>query len=84
MKTFTFKAVVEKDDGKWVAYVAELRDKGGATWGDTREEAIRNLEEVIRLLLEDMEECGELNLFEEKLRKKGVKISLEPFISVTV
>ena len=84
MKTFIFKATVEKDDGKWIAYVPELRDKGGATWGDTREEALRNLEEVIRLLLEDMEECGELNLIEEKLKRKGVKISPEPFISVTV
>lgn len=84
MKTYTFKAIVEKDDGKWIAYVPELRDKGGATWGNTKEEALKNLEEVIRLLLEDMEECGELNLIEEKLRKKGVKISPEPFISVTV
>ena len=84
MRTFIFKAVIEKDDGKWIAYVPELRDKGVATWGDTREEALRNLEEVIRLLLEDMEECGELNIIEEKLRRKGVKISPEPLISVTV
>lgn len=84
MRTFIFKAVVEKDNDKWIAYVPELRDKGGATWGNTKEEALRNLEEVIRLLLEDMEECGELGLIEESLKKKGVKISPEPFISVTV
>ena len=84
MKTFIFKAVVEKDNDKWIAYVPELKDKGGATWGNTKEEALRNLEEVIRLLLEDMEECGELGLIEEKLKEKGVKISPEPFISVTV
>ena len=55
-------------------------DKGGATWGNTKEEALRNLEEVIRLLLEDMEECGELGLIEEKLKEKGVKISPELFL----
>jgi len=64
MKTFIFKATVEKDDDKWIAYVPELTDKGGATWGNTKEEALRNLEGVIRLLLEDMEECGELDLIE--------------------
>jgi len=31
-----------------------------------------------------MEECGELNPLEEDLRKRGAKISPEPFISVTV
>ncbi len=33
MRTFIFKAVVEKDEDKWIAYIPELRDRGGATWG---------------------------------------------------
>jgi len=31
MKTYTFKATVEEDEGKWVAYIPELKDRGGAT-----------------------------------------------------
>lgn len=52
MKTFIFKAVVEKDEDKWIACVPELKDKRGAAWGNTKEEALRNLEEVIKLLLD--------------------------------
>ncbi|MEA2054340.1 MAG: type II toxin-antitoxin system HicB family antitoxin [Candidatus Thermoplasmatota archaeon] len=84
MKTYTFKAIVEKDEGKWVSYVPELKDKGGASWGRTKEEALKNLEEVIRLVLEDMAECKELEPLEKDLKKKGVIISSKPLISVIV
>jgi predicted RNase H-like HicB family nuclease len=79
MKTYIFKAVIEPDEDRWVAYCPELKDRGGATWGHTKEEALKNLEEVIRLVLEDMAESGELKEVEKK-----VKISLEPLISVTL
>ena len=81
MKTYTFRVVAEQDEDKWVAYSPELKDKGGATWGETKEEALKNLEEVIWLVLEDMEECGEL---ESEMEKKGVRVSSEPLISVTL
>jgi hypothetical protein len=43
-----------------------------------------NLQDAIRLVIEDMEECGELPSFESKIKKKGVIISSEPLITVTV
>ena len=49
-----------------------------------KKEALRNLQEVIRLVLEDMAECGELPSFESEIKKKGVIISSEPLITVTV
>ena len=33
-------------------------------WGETKEDALKNLQEVIHLVLEDMAECGELHSFE--------------------
>ncbi|MCK4490984.1 MAG: type II toxin-antitoxin system HicB family antitoxin [Candidatus Altiarchaeales archaeon] len=84
MKSYIFKVKVEQDQDKWVAYYPELKDKGGAAWGETREDALRNLEEVIRLVLEDMVECGELSVFESKMRNKGLTISPQPLVSVTL
>ena len=84
MRTYIFKVAIEPDDDKWVAYSPELKDRGGATWGKTKEEALNNLQDVIRLVIEDMEECGELPSFESKIKKKGVIISSEPLITVTV
>ncbi len=46
MATYRFKAVIEPDDGHWYAYCPDLVERGGATWGDTREGALANLEEV--------------------------------------
>jgi len=63
MKTYTLSVVVEPDGDKWVAYSKELKDKGGATWGNTRKEVLENLRDVIRLVLEDMADCGELSSF---------------------
>ena len=84
MKTFVFKVAIEPDEDKWVAYSPELKDRGGATWSETKEEALKNLQDVVRLVLEDMAECGELSSFESEMKKKGVIISAEPLITVTV
>ena len=70
MKTFVFKVAIEPDEDKWVAYSPELKDRGGATWGETKEEALKNLQDVVRLVLEDMAECGELSSFESEMRRK--------------
>lgn len=60
MKTYTFKVVLEKDqfaDGRtaFLAYSPTL--KGATTWG-TPQEALKNLQEVIALILEDMQAHG--------------------------
>ena len=84
MRTYIFKVAIEPDEDKWVAYSPELKDRGGATWGETKEEALNNLQDVIRLVIEDMEECKELPSFESEIKKNGVIISSEPLITVTV
>jgi len=67
MRTYIFKVAIEPDEDRWVAYSPELKDKGGATWGETKEGALKNLQDVIRLVLEDMAECGELSSFESEI-----------------
>jgi predicted RNase H-like HicB family nuclease len=58
MRTYTFKVVVEPDDGRWHAHCPALDRYGAATWGDTEEEAFRNIREVVQMVVEELREDG--------------------------
>lgn len=64
MKTYNFKVVIEPDedfDGNpsgWHVYCPALKKLGGATWGETREEALKNINEVVRMIVEELIEEG--------------------------
>lgn len=87
MKSYTFKVVLEKDKwpdepneaAVWRAYVPLLEEKGAATWGRTKAEAIKNIQEVMQMVIEEMVEDGQplptLALVAE---------SQEPLVTVTV
>ena len=55
----------------------ELEDRGAATWGNSQEEALRNIQEVARMVIEEMLRDGEPI-------PEGVKVYNEPLVSVTV
>ena len=59
MASYRFEAVVEPDDDQWHAYCPALVELGGATWGETRDEALANLEEVVRLVVASLLEHGD-------------------------
>ncbi|MCL0091610.1 type II toxin-antitoxin system HicB family antitoxin [Dehalococcoidales bacterium] len=82
MKTYLFPVVVEEDpfeDGRMAyhAYCPSL--KGASTWGYTREEALKNIREVVEMTIESMKERGE-----PIPEKPGVEIFAEPRVAVTV
>ena len=54
MKTYVFRVVVEPDEDRWVAYCPVLDKYAADTWGYTRAEALKNIEEVIQMVLEEM------------------------------
>jgi len=91
MKTYNFKVVVEPDqdfDGNpagWHAYVPALKQVGGATWGATREEALKNISDVVHMIVEEFVEEGK-TLPEGPVDSVEVEdVSLEqPRIAVTV
>ena len=63
MNTYTFKVVVEPDEDAqgnpaWHAYCPALVGVGGATSGRTREEALKNINEVVRMIVEEFIEEG--------------------------
>jgi predicted RNase H-like HicB family nuclease len=59
VKSSVFRVILEPDEEAWRAYVPELEEKGGATWGKTREEALGNIREVAQMVIESMLEDGE-------------------------
>jgi predicted RNase H-like HicB family nuclease len=53
MKTYAFKVVVEPDEGGYHAYCPALRHLGAVTQGDTAEEALKNINEVVQLIVDE-------------------------------
>ncbi len=59
------------------AFIPELEAKGGATWGNTKEEALRNIQEVAQMVIEALLEDG------EPLPPRLTEID-QPVVAVTV
>ena len=65
MKTYRFKVVMEPDedfDGNpsgWHAYCPVLESQGASTWGSTQSEALRNINDVLHMVVEGMLEHSE-------------------------
>ena len=58
MKTYTFKVVVEADEGGYHAYCPALRGYGAVTQGATAEEALKNINEVVAMIVDELREEG--------------------------
>ena len=82
LKTYIFKVIIEEDkfdDGR-MAYHAYCPDlKGARTWGYTKEEALRNIREVVEMTIESMIEHGE-----QIPEKPDIRVFPEARIAVTV
>ena len=59
VKSYVFRVILEPDEDAWRAYIPDLEEKGGATWGRTKEEALENIREVAQMVIESMLEDGE-------------------------
>jgi predicted RNase H-like HicB family nuclease len=81
MKTYVFRVVVEPDEDRWIAYSPALKDRGGATWGYTREEALDNIRQVVQMTVESMVEHGE-PLPEDS--SDDVQVFIEPQVAVNI
>jgi predicted RNase H-like HicB family nuclease len=78
----TFKVAIEPDDDRWYAYCPALVERGGATWGATPEEALANLETVVKMVVASLAEHGEPIV--ETAPSGSVEVSAEPLVAVTV
>jgi len=90
MKTYSFKVVVEPDEDAqgnpaWFAHCPALESIGGATSGRTKEEALRHINEVVRMIVQEFIEDGKPlpEGPEDSVAVKEVS-QQEPRIAVTV
>ena len=59
MRIYQYRVVIVPDEDRWFAYCPVLESKGAATWGHTRDEALKNIREVLPMVLETLSELGE-------------------------
>jgi len=63
MKTYTFQVVIEPDEDAhgnpaWHAYCPALVDIGAAASGRTKEEALRQINEVVHMIVQEFADEG--------------------------
>lgn len=83
MKSYSFKVLLEEDtfpDGSrgYSVSVPALEHLGAATQGRTREEAIKNIQEVLEMILEELVEEG------KPIPVDAAIVSEEPLVTVTL
>jgi predicted RNase H-like HicB family nuclease len=77
MRSFVFRVVLEADEDVWRAYIPELEAKGAATWGHTKEEALRKIQEVAQMVMEELDQDGEP-------LPPSVTVSDQPLVAVSL
>ena len=77
MKTYVFRVVVEPDEDRWVAYCPALDKYAATTWGYTKEEALKHIQEVVEMVVQELVE-------EKEPIPEEVVVSTEPKVAVTI
>jgi predicted RNase H-like HicB family nuclease len=77
MKTYVFRVVIEPDEDRWSAYCPALLTYSAVTWGNTQEEALKHIQEVVQMVVEELLEDGEPI-------PEDVQVSQEPLVAVTL
>lgn len=77
MKSYVFPVVLEKDGNAWRALVPHFEDRGLATWGKTRSEALKNIQEVVQLFVEELVD-------ESQPVPSDIKVFNRPVVAVSV
>ena len=79
MKTYLFRIELQQEeDGRWSVWIPSL--PGLASWGHTREEAFRNIQDAAEAYVEDMIEAGE----SIPLEAGKIDVMDRPAVAVTV
>lgn len=79
MKTYLFRVELQQEqDGRWSVWIPALA--GLASWGHTKEEALRNVQDAAEAYVEDMVEAGD----PIPLEAGQVDVIERPAVAVTV
>ena len=58
MTSYVFQVSLEPDGDGWRTFYAPLEHIGASTWGNTQEEAIKHIHEVLSLIVDELLEEG--------------------------
>ena len=53
MKTYVFRVELEPDDEGWRAFYPPLEEFGASTWGESQEAALKHIQEVLTMIVEE-------------------------------
>ena len=79
MKTYDFRVQSEPDDEGWRAFCPPLESVGASTWGRSQDEALKNIQEVLTMIVEERLEAEEPILGQESLATEDAAL-----VSVTL
>ncbi|MCI0879675.1 MAG: type II toxin-antitoxin system HicB family antitoxin [Chloroflexi bacterium] len=71
MKTYDFRVHLEPDEEGWRAFCPPLESLGASTWGESQEEALKNIHEVLTMIVEERLEAKQPILEQEGLASGG-------------
>ena len=77
MKTYVFRVVIEPDEDRWSAHCPALLTYSAVTWGNTQEEALKHIQEVVQMVVAELLEDGDPI-------PEDVQVSQEPLVAVTL
>lgn len=79
MKTYLFQVELQQEqDGRWSVWIPAL--VGLTSWGHTKEEALRNIQDAAEAYVEDMVEAGD----QIPLEAGKIELIERPAVAVTV
>lgn len=59
MKSYVFQIELEPDEDGWRAFYPSWENIGASTWGQTQEEALHNVQEVLTMIIEEFNADGQ-------------------------
>ncbi len=68
MRKKSIKIIIEQDEDKWHAYCPMLEEKGASTYGNTLDEAFKNIKEVLYMTLANMKKKGDVEEIEIRIK----------------
>jgi len=79
MKTYVFRVELEPDEEGWRAFYPPLEELGASTWGESQEAALKHIQEVLTMIVEERIEAKEPIHDQE-----SITVAEGPLVSVTL
>lgn len=77
MKTYVFRVELEPDEEGWRAFYSPLEELNASTWGENQEAALKHIQEVLAMIVEERIEAKEPIQNQESVRAaEGTLVSV--------